>query len=229
MIDIVGTLTSLAHTRPIFHSEADFQHALAWRVHQLWPDYSVRLEFRPPEFTKRVHLDIWAIGHPSLAIELKYKTRGLRANVGGELFELRDQSAQDIGRYDFLNDVQRVEQVVSSRRGVTGYAILLTNDSAYWRPPRSPGTIDAEFRIHQGRLVTGDLAWGAAASDGTMKGREAAIALRGSYALTWRDYSEPVRGRYGKFRYLLLTAQPGTHAHIAHEKPITDRKEGSRL
>lgn len=210
MIDIVRALTSLAQTRPIFHSEADFQHALAWRIHELSAEYSVRLEFRPPEFRKRFYLDIWAVGHPSLAIELKYKTRGLRANVRGELFELRDQSAQDIGRYDFLNDLQRIEQVVSAHSNVIGYAILLTNDSAYWRPPRSPGTIDAEFRIHQSRLVAGDLAWGAAASEGTMKSREAAIALRGSYRLVWRDYSEPVRGRYGQFRYLLVTAQPGT-------------------
>lgn len=210
MIDIIGALTSLAQTRPIFHSEADFQHALAWRIHELWPEYSVRLEFRPPEFPKRFYLDIWAVGHPSLAIELKYKTRGLRANVGGELFELRDQGAQNIGRYDFLNDVQRLEQVVSAQSDVAGYAVLLTNDSAYWRPPTDRRTMDARFRIHQGRVITGDLAWAAVPSDSTMKGRGDPIVIRGTYRLAWREYSEAVTDRYGKFRYLLVSVQGGT-------------------
>ena len=26
-------LKGLAYTRPLFHSEADFQHALAWHIH----------------------------------------------------------------------------------------------------------------------------------------------------------------------------------------------------
>lgn len=36
-----------------------------------------------------------------LAIELN-KTRGLSVKVGSEQYRLKDQSAQDIGRYDFI-------------------------------------------------------------------------------------------------------------------------------
>ena len=45
MLDIEGLLTSLAQSRKVFHSEADFQHALAWQIHKARPDspYAPRL------------------------------------------------------------------------------------------------------------------------------------------------------------------------------------------
>ena len=36
-------LTDLAEKRSIFHSEADFQHALAWEMHRR--EYDIRLEY----------------------------------------------------------------------------------------------------------------------------------------------------------------------------------------
>jgi hypothetical protein len=44
MITLENTLPSLSRERPIFHSEADFQHALAWHIHPRHPDTRVRLE-----------------------------------------------------------------------------------------------------------------------------------------------------------------------------------------
>jgi hypothetical protein len=35
MIDLDDRLLSLSRQRSIFHSEADFQHALAWYIHLL--------------------------------------------------------------------------------------------------------------------------------------------------------------------------------------------------
>ena len=35
MFDISDLLTGLAESRKVFHSEADFQHALAWQIHQV--------------------------------------------------------------------------------------------------------------------------------------------------------------------------------------------------
>jgi hypothetical protein len=71
------------------------------------PRASVRLE-RPIEvshLSKRLHVDIWVEqdGHV-LAIELKYKTRAIQVRVGNEQYALRSQSAQDLGRYDFIKD-----------------------------------------------------------------------------------------------------------------------------
>ena len=98
MIDIDGLMAGLSKSRPIFHSEADFQHALAWQIHEEIPDCQVRLEFNLlPAQGKRLYLDIWlrALG---VAIELKYPTRKLELEWESEPFGLRNQAAQDIRR-----------------------------------------------------------------------------------------------------------------------------------
>jgi hypothetical protein len=46
-LDIHGLMQRLSKSRPIFHSEADFQFALAWRIKESMPDCEVRLEFKP--------------------------------------------------------------------------------------------------------------------------------------------------------------------------------------
>ena len=205
MTDVKRILKILAVRRPIFHSEADFQHALAWEVHQQCPSCQVRLEFKPHRFDKRAYVDIWVVDNDAVsAIELKHKTRGLPIWIGNEFFSLLDQSAQDIGRYDFMKDIHRLEQIVSSIDNVVGHAVFLTNDSAYWKTPRTTETVDADFRIHQGRILAGNLGWGTGASSGTMSGREKPIPIKGVYSLNWQDYSEPKKASYGKFRYLLV-------------------------
>ena len=42
--DLAAALTALAERRPVFHSEADFQHELAWLVRERYSDVGVRLE-----------------------------------------------------------------------------------------------------------------------------------------------------------------------------------------
>jgi hypothetical protein len=200
-------LTHLAASRPVFHSEADFQHALAWRIHEAHPTLAVRLEYRPPLPDSRVYVDVWATdGRAALALELKYKTRRLQVTVKGEPFNLLDQSAQDLGRYDLIKDVCRLEKIAASSPAgtFTGYVVLLTNDSAYWAAPRSAGTVDAPFRVHEGRMLCGDLLWGADAGAGTIKTREGTLRVSGSYPLQWADYSSPHSGSYGRFRYLAI-------------------------
>ena len=133
-IDIIALLKGLSSHRPVFNSEADFQHALAWRLHELVPSAEIRLEYKPfPE--ERIYLDVW-VHKIRTALELKYLTRKLVVEWAGESYALRDQAAQDISRYDFLKDVQRLERVVSSPNlARVGYALCLTNDSAYWKTP----------------------------------------------------------------------------------------------
>jgi hypothetical protein len=46
VVDLRDTLALLSQQRPIFHSEADFQHALAWRFHQTDETARIRLEYR---------------------------------------------------------------------------------------------------------------------------------------------------------------------------------------
>lgn len=209
MIEIGEVLSVLAKKRPVFHSEADFQHAFAWEIHQKLPTASVRLELPVQAKNKFLHIDVWVAAQGAiLAVELKYKTRGLSVQIGDEQYRLRDHSAQDIGRYDFMKDIQRLEQVAVAHQNITGYAILLTNDSAYWVEPANHSTVDANFRIHDGRIVEGVLAWGAKASDGTKKDREQPLELQGKYLLQWVDYSHPSSARYGEFHSMVVKVTP---------------------
>ncbi|RMG64493.1 MAG: hypothetical protein D6715_09685 [Calditrichaeota bacterium] len=205
MVEIREILTALAKKRAIFHSEADFQHAFAWEIHQRFPNAAVRLELPILIGNKPLHLDIYAsIENEIYAIELKYKTRALEVQIGEERFKLKNQSAQDIGRYDYIKDIQRLEKIVATRENAIGYAVLLTNDSAYWTGTNQRQTVDSEFRLYQGRVLEGTLQWGAGASDGTKQGRERPLALRGSYKVHWQDYSQVSNKNYGIFRYLAI-------------------------
>lgn len=201
MIDVNELMNGLARDRPVFHSEADFQHALAWRIHAERLDARVRLE--RPDPTERIYVDLW-LPTNEVAVELKYLTRRLDFEREGELFTLRNQGAQDIRRYDFLKDIQRLERLSNRTDVRAGFAILLTNDPLYWRPPRREGTVDAQFRLHDGRTVEGELAWSEEASSGTKEGREKPICLKDTYRLQWQDYWNGGDGASRQFRYLAV-------------------------
>ena len=203
MLDIDAVLTDLSESRGVFHSEADFQHAVAWQLHKAMPDRQIRLEFNPfPAEHRRMYVDIW-LPSEEVVIELKYATRKLDVEWRDERFALRNQAAQDLTRYDFLKDIHRLEMMVSENRAKSGIGILLTNDSSYWKMGR-PGTVDADFRIHESRRLTGELKWSDRASKGTTKNREASIRLQGSYDVRWQDYSVVPSGAYRRFRYLAV-------------------------
>lgn len=212
MREITQILSALAHKRPIFHSEADFQHALACEIERQMPNARVRCGMPIPLSNRRnrIFIDIYASYEGAiLAIELKYTTRGLVVPIGDEWYELKNRAAQDLHRYDFMEDIERLEQLISEYpdKNITGYAILLTNDSALWEPPsKSLNPVDADFRLYEGREVHGILQWGAHASEGTKKNRERAIRLRGKYRLQWTDYSQIGPGH--QFRVLVVKVTP---------------------
>jgi hypothetical protein len=82
--------------------------------------------------------------------------------------------------------------------------VLLTNDKSYWVAGKYEGTCDAAFRLDEGRRLEGTLSWTSHAGKGTVKGREAAIPLPGSYECQWHDY---VRIAGHDFRYLLISVR----------------------
>lgn len=173
------------------------------------PDARIRLEYPIEIAGKIIYLDFWArCRNSKIAIELKYKTRQANIEIDNEQYALKNQSAQDIGRYDFLKDVQRLEQIVSNTGHVTGYAILLTNDRSYWNPSQKDQTVDADFRIHEGRMANGKLVWAETASAGTMLNRESPIVLRNNYQMIWEDYSNLDITQRGQFRYLCIKVPP---------------------
>ena len=201
-LDIHGVMAELAERRPIFHSEADFQFALAWRIATTLPDCEVRLEkpFRRDDKTR--YLDIW-LPTSRTAMELKYCTRNLSVEHGGEVFALKNQSANDLRRYDFVADLVRIEGLVShGDASAPGYAVFLTNDPLYWRPGQRT-TRDEAFRLHEGRRLEGMMEWRDDPGQSATKGRESALCLRNPYDLRWKDYSS----LHGEFRYLAVKVE----------------------
>jgi len=212
--NIRKVLSCLRKKRSIFHSEADFQHAFAWKIHEMLPFAGVRLEKPVLVGRRSLHIDVWVdYKDVILAVELKYKTRRLTVNIGKgkyrEKYSLKNQGGQVIGRYDFLKDTQRLEQVVAKYQNSIGYAVLLTNDSAYWKGPGKRKTVDADFRLHHGRVVEGVLGWGEGAAIGARRGRKQPLKLRGTYQLHWSNYSSvKSSGNYRKFRSLAVKVSP---------------------
>ena len=205
--DIHCLMQELSKSRPIFHSEADFQHALAWLIHEAMPTNQIRLEYPFRRDGSTMYLDIW-LPTERIAIELKYLTRELELDCDGELFALRNQAAQDTRRYDFLTDIQRLEDLADVKEEPTreGHAVLLTNEPTFWGSPVSgfESTNDADFRLHEDRELTGELAWAPKAGKGTKRNREDPIRLKGSYTMRWQNYSENKGEKYGEFRYLAV-------------------------
>ena len=206
MFDINDLLTGLAKCRKVFHSEADFQHALAWKIHQRNPGSQIRLEFPMPVENPKMYVDIW-LPKEKIAIELKYATRSLELEHNKESFDLSNHGAHNQRRYDFLKDIHRLEHLCSKLEFCeAGYAVLLTNDPLYWKDS-TRDTMDADFRIHEGQEISGELAWAPGASQGMVKGRELPIPLTSSYRLRWQDYSDISEEPPGKFRYLAVSVK----------------------
>lgn len=201
-------LDSLAVSRPVFHSEADFQHAFAWQSQLIDPNVRVRLEVRPDPNIREA-LDLFCVRDGSrIAIEFKYVVRKLAAVVRGEPFRLRDQGAQPLSRYDIIKDIARLERFCESGFADVGYAIVLSNDPLIWSPGR-PGLIDEAFRVHEGAILSGTLAWASHAKPGTTKGREMPIALRGSYVCHWHSFpASNATEITTPFRFMIAAVQP---------------------
>ncbi|HZG77585.1 MAG TPA: hypothetical protein VEZ72_17160 [Paenibacillus sp.] len=225
-MNLTAILSDLSQERPVFHNEADFQHALAWKIRERHPDAKVRLEMKVHGANTKVYLDILVqLEGRTYAIELKYKPRNLECVIDGEAFELLNQGAQDIGRYDVLKDVQRLETMVAEEIVNEGFLVFLTNDLSYSSEAKGgDDTVDRDFRLKEGRTLHGTLSWGERAGAGTTKGREAPIILTGHYDLKWVPYSRLSTGRGAEFQYLMLkvdTVQKEVHPQPA---PIAIRE-----
>jgi len=202
VIDVCSILNSLATRRPIFHSEADFQHEFAWELRGIDPACEVRLEV--PSNREGVGTTDLVVRRNGVVhgIELKYLKKQFKFDHPNEIFRLKSHGAPDQRRYDVLKDIQRLERFNELFRG-SSFAIVLTNDPTYWNGGVTGNTIDADFRLNHGRVVNGELSWAKHAGAGSIKGREPTISLAGTYELRWADYSL-LPGVAGAFRHLCI-------------------------
>ena len=205
--DLSQILETALQCRSVFHSESDFQHHLAWEIHKTFKDAEVRLE-RPLPHNKgdtRGHCDI-VVGNDGeiIGIELKYKTKKSHVDINDERFELKPHGGRL--RYNFLKDVYRLEQWRDDREITRGYAVLLTNDSRCWNPTNNrERRNDAAFKIHEGRTITGRLAWKKGAK---LSKTQTSFKLKGSYTMNWRDSPNKAllksKELSNRFRYLCV-------------------------
>ncbi|KAF0194460.1 MAG: hypothetical protein FD169_1781 [Bacillota bacterium] len=203
-MDLQIPLFRLKNKRKVFHSEADFQFALAWELQLQYPDALVRLEYPPPhDPTKYVDILV-RLGDDVYPIELKYKTKLFSEVVGGEPYTLKNHGAQDIGKYDFVKDICRVEAFREYVSGCSeGYAVWLTNDPYYWNKPKNDTAGYLAFSVHHGAIKEGTMSWGFSMGEGTTKGRDNALVLSGRYIIDWHDYSQ-IDAKNGGFMYSIV-------------------------
>ena len=161
-------LRDLARERPAFHSEADLQHELAWRVREVQGVSELRLERGLWCEGQLLHVDLFfRLRSMPVAVEVKYWKKAADFEHAGERFRLLGHGAADLARYDFWADVRRLQQLTSTEVVAAGVVVALTNDPTFWEPARRE-TNDAAFRLDGGRVVSGELAWGSGAGRGTI-------------------------------------------------------------
>lgn len=205
-MDLTEAIQALKEERKIFHSEADLQFSLAWKIKQQDPMVDIRLEYCPA-FAPNMHIDIVVFDNGNAyPIELKYKTSAVDMVIGEERYSLKNHGAQDLGRYDYVYDISRIE-FLKERWSLfqKGYAIMLSNDPSYWVAKKGDReTVCDDFRIHSGIHKSGRLSWLSNASAGTIKGREAPIVLSGEYDFAWDPFSTIGNGRNGEFKISVI-------------------------
>jgi len=221
MIEIAKILNELNKERPIFHSEADFKYALAWKIHEKYPDLRIRPEKRidlkgretRPHFIRADFIIYKGNDTDIVAIETKYKTKDINIKVSGEEFNLKRHSAPNDNRYYFVKGISRIEDFLKEYPKGYGFAIFLTNDGSYWEKEsqRADHPQDEDFRIYDTRVIEGQLKWETGAREATLKGK---------YTLNWREYSNlkeysASTEKNARFRYLLVEVAPGCNSQNA--------------
>lgn len=182
-------MQTLAKRRPIFHSEADWQLALAWESQLEPPSAQIRLEKRVAN-NPRIALDVLVrLDGKRYGLELKYPRSKLVATFDGEDFRLI-AGAPDLDQHDVIKDLTRLERLVSDNIVDQGGVVVLTNARSVWSsaPRLTPTSFDA-FRIHGGRFLTEGPGWGPNTGPGTKAGRAITLTVQGQYTGAWHDYS----------------------------------------
>ena len=158
---IIQAIRKLADNGRLFCSEADFQFALAWELQEILSSAHILLEFgvdvitrSSPSICDTFYVDIVVVlDEKRYYIELKYHTSKCNYSYCGYQIRLKNQGAQDLLRYDYLKDIDRLLTISKTDEGSFGggYAIVLTNDKLIYETPWSVSkkVLDYFFRIHE--------------------------------------------------------------------------------
>lgn len=186
----------------MFHSEADFQLALAM-VMTRHGARRVRLERRirlqkPLRNKQHLSVDVLAaVDNRRIGLELKYPRKTYTGTVlsDGEPEEyFLCGGAPDIEAADYWHDAERIELLLAENIIDAGASIMLSN-VPYWLPTTLTNTVGSAFALCQDRSVgPANLEWGG-------KPYSDPVELRAQYLCRWRPFSTPSGT---EFRYMIL-------------------------
>ena len=184
-----------------FVSEADFQFSLAWELKKcLGKDTEIILEYpnRDKKTKQNKYYDIAIKQDNKISfIELKYKSEREEkiTRHGLDDLWLKPQQAQNLGNYDFVKDINRME-TTGIPNNSTNYCVFLTNDKKYWEKgtQKETGITDEKFKLWKNKIGPGKLEWNSKSKD------KESINLKGNYTLEWKT----IEKLHKKWKYLLL-------------------------
>lgn len=161
--EIKNIIDSFAKRGTIFSNEAQFQFDLAWELREQNYGEQILLEHLIPRDSnsKKRYIDIVIKnGDYCIPIELKYKTADKEIEYlldNGEIVKTYNQGACDLGCYDFLKDLSRVEDIVSDKESIfikgkhmnvdKGYVVIITNEKTYYEGPKN-GKFDEDKKLY---------------------------------------------------------------------------------
>lgn len=200
-IDMVqNVLDRLAKKDHFFVSEAHLQTEFIIEAAKIYPDMRYYPELAPSTFPSNYEKDFGGKAiffdllikckTQTVLVEFKYLTREYEEVVDGLHIQVKNHSAQDIRRYDCWKDIARIEAcTIDDKTDIDyGYFILVTNDSSYWKAPRSANTMDSAFRMQSGIHKAENKKWRDDASKGTIGDRNHEINIKHNYYFEYKDF-----------------------------------------
>ncbi len=219
--DLEKIMRTLSKRRPVFHSEADFQHELAFELREHLKDAKVRLEYPQKsikeEGKKRKYIDIVVFFDDEvIGIEVKYALKGMNKNnnkkdtlisvdndkiKNPENFYVSGQGGQNKRGFAFIEDIHKLENFeiigenhkFKNKGCLYGYLIILTNDATYSKKARSKKAKCAKYKFYEGAILKGDFKYG-----------KKAIELEKEHVVDkWNEYNAK-DSNIQNFKYLIV-------------------------
>lgn len=191
-------LRALSKKRSVFHSEADFQLSFGnllsntFEVRLEKPFFNTPLNHNPKLLIPKIELDIF-LPEELVGIELKYKTIDRDFSNDGEDYKLKNHGAQNLGRFDFFEDIRRLQSLKKCGKIKSGFALFLTNDHLYSKEITRKN-LSTQFDMSQ-RVIPSKshLTWTGNPSVGsvTLKrlGDHIPILIENEITFKWMEYS----------------------------------------
>lgn len=181
--------------------EAQLQFDLAWKLKKFYEEtdtVNVFLEYavkdgkqKAEDEKKNSRYSYYDIvikeGDEFIPIELKSKTKSVK-----DRDEYSNQSAQDLARYDFWRDVERIENFStwSKQPANIGYAVMVTNDGAYVKNS-GENAMYKNFAMNRNRAVKAgvlDWIWKTGKRTETVgNNRVDGLTISNDYELNWEE------------------------------------------